>query len=111
MVSSIEKDNYILETKGSRNDELFYDFKTVDGLVTGLVGISGHVLAIYEWRSLTARKGNTNSALRSLRKSYQTLEVKDIGADSNDSSWQYWLHIRAKGLVERLYDGMNELIP
>jgi hypothetical protein len=110
MGSTLRKDNYTLEPRGSRNDELFYDFKTDDESVVGMFGISGNILTIYEWCSSSPGAGNTSSALRNLLKTYNSIEVKDIGASPSDSSWQYWLHMRANGLVERLYDGMNELI-
>ena len=90
---------------------MFFGFSYRNGLVKGLISVSNHVLAIYEWCSESPNSGNTVKALLQLRENYSEIIVHDIGGGPQDSSWKYWLYMRNKGFVDRLYDGNRDLIP
>lgn len=56
---------------------------------------------IYEWQS---SGGHTVEALQELGRLYGNIHVVGVGTSPDSPSWRYWLHMRAKGLVNSMED-------
>lgn len=56
-------------------------------------------------------QGNTTVALRELRENFKQITVDDLEESPADSSCQYWLHMRKKGLVDILLRDSGIQVP
>lgn len=86
-----------------------FTFEMTPNLVTGYVVFQGICeLNIYEWKSNLEGKGNTILALKYLKSKSKKICIRDIGYSQESSSWIYWEKMKHKGLVDTLFNDMNE---
>ncbi len=78
-----------------------------DGMVIATLIIETDGVIITEFESLDEGAGNTLKALRRLKREFGHVTAQNIG-DAGDASFEYWMHIHAKGLVDRLIDASDD---
>ena len=71
-----------------------------DRTVTAMLDVDDGCIVILEWSSFAPGQGNTNKALAELKNEGKHIHANGIGYEPSDKSWQYWIHMMDKGLVD-----------
>jgi hypothetical protein len=75
-----------------------------DKYVSGQIRIVGNNVEILDWNSNYKTKGGTQKSLALLKKAYGG-EIRAVDAGyEGETSFQYWMHMMSKGLVDGIYD-------
>lgn len=92
-------------------EQLEHSLDLVGGKVYAEVIVTGRHVAIYSLSSHEQGQGNAFKALRDLRGKFgaKTISAHDVG-DPGTQSHAFWVHAKERGLVNSLYDDLDQLI-
>jgi hypothetical protein len=75
-------------------------------LVYAQIVVWPSAVCIHEWSSTAQGQGNTIRAVAELRVRWpeKAIVAYGIGSEPSDKSWQYWVHLASKRVVDELLD-------
>jgi hypothetical protein len=87
------------------------EWTSEDGKVLAMItGKENNWVCIDEFSSYEKGKGYAEKALKELKLKFKSITANGIGSEPSHSSWQFWIHMKKKGLVDNLLNDEGDTV-